>query len=96
MIITTHSSGTRKILIVCDSDLIGKKFEEGNKQLDLTSEFYQGEEMSEEQLTPIIKTAYSIQFVGEESVALAVKLGIVEEEKIIKIQNIPIVETLQA
>ena len=37
------------ILIVTDKDLIGHLFSEGNKQLDLTKEFYHGEEKNKEQ-----------------------------------------------
>jgi len=44
MIVKSHSTGDgRKVIAICDDSLLGKKFEEGDKQLDLTSEFYQGQ-----------------------------------------------------
>ncbi len=40
MIVNIHkTSDGRRIIAVCDSELIGKKFEEHNLQLDLTSNF---------------------------------------------------------
>ena len=34
----------RLILALCDSELLGKVFVEGDVKLDLTTDFYQGEE----------------------------------------------------
>ncbi|MFC1801666.1 DUF424 family protein [Nanoarchaeota archaeon] len=79
----------QKILALCDKNLLGKKFEEGNRQLDLTSNFYQGEEKSEEEIKELIKDAYIINLVGQESLDLIKKLNLVEEEHIIRINNIP-------
>lgn len=78
----------QKILALCDKDLLGKKFEEDNHQLDLTSDFYQGQEKSEAEIQEIIKDAYIINLVGEESLNLVKKLHL-NPEKIIRIQNIP-------
>ena len=36
------------LLAICDSNLKGKKFSENGIQLDLSSEFYNGEEMDED------------------------------------------------
>ena len=40
----------RDIVAVCDSSILGKKFEQGNLQLDLKESFYKGEEVQEENL----------------------------------------------
>ena len=44
MIVKIHKRDDRTILAVCDSDLIGRTFTEGERQLDLSSDFYKGEE----------------------------------------------------
>ena len=80
------------ILIVTDSDIIGKKFEEGNKQLDLTNKFYEGEEKSIEEVKELIKEAYVLHLTGKEAVMLGNKLGLVEN--IIVIDNVPHAEVL--
>ncbi len=79
----------QKILALCDQELLGKKFEEGNKQLDLTTDFYQGEEATEQEIKELIKDVYIINLVGEQSLKLMEKLKLAEEEHVIRIQNIP-------
>ncbi len=83
----------RDIVAICDSELIGKKFEEGTFQLDVKESFYKGEELSEEEASVIIKKMVredaTFNIVGKESVALAIKQGIVLEEGVKKIQGIP-------
>ena len=90
MIVKVHKTQDgRKLIAVCDSDLIGKKFEGGKMQLDLSSSFYKGEEVSEEDIMRLVKDSYIINVVGEKSIDLAIKLGIVNEGNVIKIKNIP-------
>ncbi len=78
-----------KIVAICDKELIGKKYEEGDLQLYVNPRFYGGEEMSEEEILDAIENATIINLVGEKSVSLGLKLGIVLEENIIRIANIP-------
>ncbi len=83
----------RDVVAICDSDLIGKIFEEGKFQLDIKESFYRGEQVSEEELLNRIKH-FSIEdatfnIVGKNSVRVALKTGIVVEEGIGKIKGIP-------
>lgn len=94
MIAKINSAQGRVVLAVCDSELLGKKFEEGNRQLDLTVDFYKGEEKTEEEIAELFKKINYINLVGEKSVALGIKEGIVQEEHVIKIAGIPHAETL--
>ena len=56
------------ILAVCDDELLGKQFEEGDKVLDLSGDFFKGEEMNEGTLDRVIKQAYMANAIGEKSV----------------------------
>lgn len=95
MIVKVHKTQDgRKIVAICDNDLIGKKFGEGNLQLDLSSSFYRGEEMSEEGIIRLIESSYIVNIVGEKSIKLAIKWGIVDKGNIIKIKNIPQVQAI--
>ena len=84
----------QKILALCDQELLGKKFEQGNRQLDLTSEFYQGEEATEEKIKELIKDVYIINLVGEESLTLIKKLKLTDEKHVIRIKNVPHAQVL--
>ena len=49
----------REIVAVCDSSILGKRFERGNFQLDIKESFYKGEEVSEEKAMEIMKSMAS-------------------------------------
>ena len=90
MIVKIHKDQEGKeIAAVCDEDLLGKKFEEGNRQLDLTSNFYKGEVKSEDEIGDIMRNAYIVNLVGEKTIALALKEEVIEKGHIIKIAGIP-------
>jgi len=83
----------RDIVAVCDSDLIGKKFEDNMFQLDLQGEFFKGKETSEERTVKIMqnmsKEDATFNIVGKKSVNTALKTGIISQNEIKKIQGIP-------
>ena len=83
----------RDTVAICDSELIGKQFEEGEFKLDVKENFYKGEETSEEKVLEIIadmsKEDATFNIVGKESVALALNSGIITTDNIKKIQEIP-------
>jgi hypothetical protein len=83
----------RNVVAICDSELLGKKFEEGYFQLDVREGFYKGEEMDEKKVNQIISKMSeedaTFNIVGKESVAIAIKAGLIQKEGIKKIQGIP-------
>lgn len=86
----------RYVVAVCDSDLLGKVFEEGKFQLDVKESFYKGnhgKEVDETQLIEIIKRFSredaTFNIVGKNSVNVALKAGIIAQEGIGKIKRIP-------
>ena len=82
------------VVAVCDSDIYGKRFEEGDRQIDLTGDFFKGEEKNLEQTREIledsVKEDATFNFVGKEACALAVELELIDEEHILKIQGVPV------
>lgn len=83
----------RRIVAVCDSDLIGKKFEEENLQLDVNEKFYKGDLFEdEEEIIEILKEEKTedscFNFIGKQACRLAIEAGIIEEEGIIEISGI--------
>jgi hypothetical protein len=90
MLVKKHKTRDGKlILAICDSDLIGKKYEQGKLQLDLTNDFYKGEEKTESEILLMFQEAYILNLVGEKSVKLALKQGFIDETHILNIQGIP-------
>jgi len=83
----------RVVVAICDSDLVGKYFEEGMFQLDVKESFYKGQEAEEEEMAKIIKRMSvedsTFNIVGEKSISLAIELGLIAEEGIKRISGIP-------
>ena len=90
MIVKIHKTQDgKKIVAVCDEELIGKKFKEKSIQLDLSSNFYKGEKKSEEEIIKMFDDAYIVNMVGKNAINLGKKVGIVLENNIIYVQKIP-------
>jgi len=79
----------RLILAVCDSELKGKSFSEGEKQLDLSSDFYDGDEMDKEGVLRLMKIAYIVNLVGEEVISVGLEAGVIDKENIMKVDGVP-------
>lgn len=83
----------RDTVAICDSDLLGKKFEEEKFQLDIKESFFGGDEISGEKLIEIMKKMSeedaTFNIVGEKSIKIALKAGIISQAGIKKIQGIP-------
>ena len=83
----------RSTVSLCDADLIGKKFEDEKKQLDLRENFYKDKKITEEEAIKIIKNQSkedsTFNIVGEKSINTALKSGIINKSCIDYIKNIP-------
>ena len=88
----------RTTVAVCDENLLGKKFEEGIKQLDVRENFYNGQKMSKEDLIPLLRreakedSIFSI--VGKESIATAVEARLIEKDSWHTLKGIPFILVL--
>ena len=97
MIFVKIHKSYRTVVAVCDSDLIGKKFEEefekGIKQLDLRENFYKNEELSYKEVLELIKEQAkedaTFNIVGKDSIKAALEAGIIDKSGIGKISGIP-------
>ncbi|MFW5990631.1 MAG: DUF424 domain-containing protein [Candidatus Nanoarchaeia archaeon] len=94
MIVKKHVTGGRLILAVCDSSVAGKKYNEGDAQLDLSSDFYNGEEMPPEEVTRLMKSSFIINLVGEKSLQTAKELVHISKRSVIFIEGIPHAQVL--
>ena len=80
----------KDILIgACDEKLIGKKFEEGKFQIDVSKEFYDGQRVNADVLKQYLIEATIANLVGKETIKCAIDLGLIDAECIIKIKGIP-------
>lgn len=83
----------RTIIAIADKELVGKIFEEGNLQLDVKESFYKGDIKTKNEIVSIIKEWVeedaTFNIVGENSIKTAIEAGIIGENSIGHINNIP-------
>jgi len=89
MIAKLHVKDDTTIVSCCDDELIGKVIEDGIKQLDLANDFYKGEKVTEVEAGDLIRNADQVNLVGKQSVAIGIKEGVIEEEHVLKINEVP-------
>ena len=90
ILLKLHKNENSEVVSLCDSNLIGKTFEEGKLHIEISERFYKGEELSKEKILLILKNCSNANIVGKESIKLALDSSIIEKESIIKIKKIPI------
>ena len=92
MFIKIHKA-YRDVVAVCDSELLGKYFEQGVAVLNVRENFYNGEQKSSEEMVELLedlsKEDSTFSIVGPESVKCALKAGIISEEGVKHVQGIP-------
>lgn len=77
------------IVAVCDKNIIGKKFREGELVLKLDECFYKGDEVGEEEVKEALLCATIANIAGEKSIACAVECGCIDPDTVIFIEGIP-------
>ena len=92
MFIKIHKS-LRTVVAICDSDLIGKKFEDKKRQLFVRENFYKDKEFDKKDILKIMQIQKmedaSFNIVGKESIQTALEAGIINKEGIHKIKGVP-------
>jgi hypothetical protein len=92
VLLKVHES-YRWVVAVCDVDVFGRKLKEGSRVLDVSGDFFKGDEMSlDEAKSEIVRCNRedaTFNFVGARSVGLAKELGLVKEEGVIEIEGVP-------
>ena len=73
----------------CDEKLIGKKFEDGKFQIDVSKDFYDGQRITKDVLKQYLIEATIANLVGKETIKCAIDLGLIDTDSIIKIKGIP-------
>jgi hypothetical protein len=90
--IKVHDS-YRRVVAVADTKLIGKKFEEGKRQLDIRENFYRGSDFSEEDAIKQLQRHgledATFNIVGEKAIKAAMEANIIDEDCSATVAGIP-------
>lgn len=84
-----YREGPEILVAVCDADLIGKTFVEGELILEITENFYGNATVTREEVIRALKMATIANITGEKSVQCAIEANIIDEDKVLRVQNVP-------
>ena len=77
-----HSSDEKKMLSACDTDILGKSFEQDSSVLDISESFFRGETASFESITDAINLCDSCHIVGNNLTRKLIDSGMIKAENV--------------
>ncbi len=83
------AAGIRMVVAVCDKELLGKKFSEGEVVLDINKDFFEGFLTDIDEALHYVENAFTAMLVGENIVQEAIKAGLIHPEAVLKVSGIP-------
>jgi len=87
MIVNERQTDEGLLVAVCDDDVLGETFEDGNVSLTVTEEFYGGDEVDEAAVVDSLARAAVANIVGREAVELAIDEGFVDEANVLEVES---------
>jgi len=84
-----HKYGREIVVAACDKDLIGKVLRDGDLRLEVSSCFYEGEDVDEEKLLNRLSLATIANLVGKRTVSIAAKHNYINEDCVLTIAGVP-------
>jgi hypothetical protein len=89
MYLKSYSVNKETLVAVCDSELIGRTFCEGELHLSVNEDFYKGQPANEHEVKKALEDATIANLVGERSVTCGIDSGIVDKNCVITIDGVP-------
>lgn len=88
MYLRAHEQGKEKLIAVCDCEILGNKYSEGQLRIDVSPDFFGSEKASRAEVEAALASATMANFVGQRAVLYAISLGYVEEDNVLSIEGI--------
>ena len=74
---------------ICDLDLAGKEINKDGFTINISKEYFQDEEINEEEATSLLKSSSMLNLVGKNIVALALELKLAKGNSVKVIDDVP-------
>ncbi|MFW6152760.1 MAG: DUF424 domain-containing protein [Halobacteriota archaeon] len=85
MIVNERETPQGLLVSVCDEDILGHTFEDGEVSLTVTEEFYSGDHLDEGEVIASLERAAVANLVGHRTVELAIEAGFVDDGNVLEI-----------
>jgi len=76
-----------RLVSVCDADLLGEEFENGDVSLTVDADFYDGEVASDRAVVDSLAKCSVANIVGSRAVGLAIEHGFVDEGNVLDLDG---------
>jgi hypothetical protein len=87
LLLNERETDKGRLVSVCDADVLGEEFGNGDVSLTVTREFYDGERADEETVVESLAQCAVANLVGTRAVGLAVEHGFVEEDNVLEFEG---------
>ncbi|MFB6184528.1 MAG: DUF424 domain-containing protein [Haloarculaceae archaeon] len=87
MILNERETEQGLLVSVCDPDVLGETFEDGDVSLTVTEDFYGGERVDESRVVESLSKCAVANLVGTDAVGVAIEHGFVEEANVLDIDG---------
>jgi hypothetical protein len=87
LLLTVRETKEGRLVSVCDADLVGETFDNGEISLTVNAEFYDGETADEQTVVEQLAHCTTANIVGTRAVDLAVEHGFIEEENVLEVDG---------
>ena len=94
-ILKIHESEKGLLVAICDSELLGKKFEENDFVLDIDEDFFGGDITDEKTILDSLKLAHTINASGNKIVDFLLSKNIIENSQVKTIDGVKYVVILK-
>lgn len=85
MIVNERETPQGLLVSVCDPDILGETFEDGEVSITVSESFYSGDQLDTADVLDALERAAVANLVGTEAVELAVEAGFVDEASVLEI-----------
>ena len=85
MILRERRTAEGLLVAVCDDEVLGETFENGEISLTVNEEFYGGDEVDEEDVIDSLARAQVANIVGSRAVEIAVEAGIIDDNHVLDV-----------
>ena len=89
VLVKVHRRGGDTVIAACDSGFLGRRLREGELRLEVSSEFYGGDQGGEAMLLNRLAMATVANLVGEDVCRIAAEHGYIEMASVIRIEGVP-------
>ena len=89
MYLKIYKNGEHVLVAACDQEVLGKTLKHGNAVVEISRGFYEGEDVSEEELQKALQGATTANLFGEKTIKCAIKCRLIDPDSVIMIDCVP-------